>query len=93
MEVTVDWVVDLARERPNGARSTAECNPRREESAWVVRERLASAARDRLVVVVQDGHSVSRAQTGEARSVRLRQEFLHSLVGDVVLRDVVSDGR
>ena len=39
---------------------------RRKESASVVRERLASATRDHLVVVVQDGHSVSRAQTWEA---------------------------
>ena len=56
--------------------------------------RLASAARGglhRLVVVVQDGHSVSLAQTGEASHIRLRQEVLHSLIGEVVLRDVVAD--
>ena len=73
MEVTVDRVVDLARERPDGPRSTAECDPRRKESAGVVRELLSSAARDCLVVVVEEGHRFSWTQTGEARRVMLTQ--------------------
>ena len=59
MEVTVDRVVGLARERPQGARSTAECNPRREEGAGVGRERLSSAARDLLVVTASRRATVS----------------------------------
>ena len=59
MEVTVDTVVGLARERPHGARSTAECNPRREEGDGVGRERLSSAARDLLVVTASRRATVS----------------------------------